>query len=75
MAPDLSKMDEVRCPDCGQPLFIELIPDQPGCARFGSCRCDRQVYEVPDCVMFGIQGGPLFLYAPRRMSMNLPGGS
>jgi len=59
---DLSKMEPVECPDCHQQLFITRVPDEPGRAKFGGCRCERKVYDIPDSVAFGIGEAPMFLY-------------
>jgi transcriptional regulator with XRE-family HTH domain len=64
---DLRKRRPVVCPDCGQQLFAELSKKNPGQAVFGSCRCDRSVYNVPSgSIMFGHKDGLLFIYGPEN---------
>ena len=68
--PDLSQMAEVKCPDCGQQLFI-LREGREAKATMGSCRCAREAYEIPmGTVAHGIQGTPQFLYAPRSQHLS-----
>lgn len=64
---DLRKRRPVVCPDCGQQLFAELSKKNPGQAVFGSCRCDRSVYNVPSgSIMFGLKDGLMFIYGPEN---------
>jgi transcriptional regulator with XRE-family HTH domain len=64
---DLRKRRPVVCPDCGQQLFAELSRRNPGQAMFGSCRCDRSVYNVPSgSIMFGHKDGLMFIYGPEN---------
>ena len=66
MYPDLSQMEEVKCPDCGQPLYIVIKEGQPYHAIMGGCRCDRQVYEIPrGSICAGMQGGTMIVYKPK----------
>ncbi len=62
--PNFSEMHELRCPDCGKPLVVTLAEHNK--AVFEGCRCGREVYDVPDCILFGPSGGPLSLYVPRQ---------
>lgn len=64
---DLRKRKPVVCPDCGQQLFAELSKKNPGQAVFGSCRCDRSIYNVPSgSIMFGHKDGLMFIYGPEN---------
>jgi uncharacterized protein YbaR (Trm112 family) len=69
MIPDLSKMEEVRCPDCKRPLVVMPNPDDPNRATLVGCRCGRQdSYQIPDCIIAGFEGGPMFLYTERAQA-------
>jgi hypothetical protein len=59
---DLSNMEEICCPDCKKPLFAVLDPDNENYYKFEGCPCARREYTLPNCVMFGVGGGPLFFY-------------
>ena len=63
--PDLSKIQEVRCPDCGKPLIAVPVEDKPERYRFHGCVCNRELFELPDCIVHGIKGGPLFVYTEK----------
>jgi hypothetical protein len=65
MIPDLSNMDEVRCPDCGKPLVITDLPGNR--SRFEGCGRDcRDLYILPDgCISVGPVNGLQFIYQPR----------
>lgn len=63
--PDLSQMEEVRCPDCQKQLLIAPVPDKRNRYRFDGCVCGREEFDLPDCIAAGISGAPLFLYKPR----------
>ena len=66
MMPDLSQMEEIVCPKCRKPLTVTVLANWR--ARFNGCSCpDREIHEVPDCVMAGF-GNLLFLYKPRSIS-------
>ncbi len=62
MNPDLGQMEEVRCPDCQKQLIIVPVPDKPNRYRFDGCNCGREQFDLPDSLVAGIKGGPLFLY-------------
>jgi hypothetical protein len=63
---DLKPYEPVLCPDCEQPLYATPAKDQPNSAVFGSCKCDRQTYDVPrGSIMWGPKGGPMFIYKPK----------
>jgi hypothetical protein len=62
MHPDLSKMEEVKCPNCHRPLIIVPVGDNPNHYRFEGCRCGRGEFVLPDMTAAGIAGGPMFLY-------------
>jgi hypothetical protein len=66
MTPDISKMDPVVCPDCGQQLFIMPVKGVPNRFEFGGCRCKRDIYVVPDSIAAGVEGTPMFLYTERK---------
>ena len=62
---DLRRRKPVVCPDCAQQLFAELSSKNPGQAVFGSCRCDRSIYNIPSgSIMFGNKDGLMFIYGP-----------
>ena len=63
---DLSQMEEIKCPDCGSPLFA--LPVDGGSQRhtFQGCRCGREHFELPDCVVAGFEGAPKFFYVPKQ---------
>ena len=63
MTPDLSKMEPVVCPDCKQQLYILAVKGEPNRFQFGGCRCDRDVYVIPDSIAAGFEDTPMFLYA------------
>ena len=63
MIPDLSKMEEVRCPDCQKQLIVVPVPDKPNRYRFDGCTtCGREQFELPDFINAGFKGSALFLY-------------
>ena len=62
MIHDLSKMEEVKCPDCGRPLIIVPAGDEPSRYKFEGCRCGREQFILPDMIAAGFGVGPLFLY-------------
>ena len=66
MNPDLSKMEPVVCPDCEQQLFILPVKGVPNRFEFGGCRCERDVYVIPDSIAAGFEGAPMFLHAERQ---------
>ena len=63
--PDLSRMEEVCCPDCNKPLVIAPLPENR--ARFVGCgRGCRETWNVPEgSISFGVQGGLMFIYKPK----------
>ena len=65
MGPDLRKMEEVNCPDCNKQLIIVPVPNSPNRYRFDGCSCDRKEFDLPDCIAFGLEGAPLWLYKPK----------
>jgi len=65
--PNLSEMDEVRCPDCGKPLVVTLAEHNPNQAVFDGCGCGRKIYNVPDGILAGFSRGPFFLYVPKSI--------
>jgi len=60
--PNLSQMEEIVCPDCGKPLFAVPSESNSGRYQFVGCNCNKEVYELPDCIMAGLAGGPMFFY-------------
>jgi hypothetical protein len=66
MMPDLSKMEELQCPDCKSPLLFEPYRDDPSRVKFVGCRCKDENFTVvfPRVIhLFGpAQTGPLFVY-------------
>jgi hypothetical protein len=64
MSIDLSKMDELVCPDCGKPLVALPVAGVPNRYTFESCRCGRESFEIPDCTIAGFSGAPMFFYVP-----------
>jgi hypothetical protein len=67
MIPDLSKMEEVRCPDCHTPVAFSQVGG-PSSTSFElqGCRCNRAVYDLPDGGgLFGISGGLFTLLVPK----------
>jgi hypothetical protein len=63
---DLSKMEEVKCPDCGRPLIIVPAGDDPSRYKFEGCRCGREEFILPIIIAAGFGEGPLLLYAQRN---------
>ena len=65
MLPNLSTMEELCCPDCRKPLVIQPLPDNH--AKFIGCgRGCRESWDVLDgCIAFGVEGGLMFIYAPK----------
>jgi len=61
---DLDKRTELCCPKCGKPLLVEFISETR--ARLLGCGRDcLDTYIVPPgSVVFGLLGGPQFLYGP-----------
>lgn len=68
MIPDLSRMKEVVCPDCGKPLVVTQVEGIPNRCVLEGCGCGREVFDLPDCTLAGLRGGPLFLYVPLPQS-------
>jgi hypothetical protein len=68
MMPDLSRRDELCCPDCGKPLVITPLTETR--ARFDGCgRGCRESWDIPHgSIMFGVQGGLMFCYGPPKQS-------
>lgn len=64
MFPDLRNMEEITCPDCGHPLIVVPVEDVPGRHLFEGCRCGREHFVIPDCIVAGFEGAPKFLYKP-----------
>jgi len=61
--PNLSEMTKVCCPDCGKPLFWLVDEHDENKAVLQSCRCgQREAYNIPDGILAGFSGGPLFWY-------------
>ncbi len=63
MFPDLSQMEEITCPDCGHPLFFVPVKGTDKHV-FEGCRCGREHFDIPDCVVAGFEHAPKFLYRP-----------
>jgi hypothetical protein len=62
MTPDLSNMEPVICPDCKQQLFVMVRKDNPNGPEIGGCKCDPNMDDLPDSVMFAIEDTRLFLF-------------
>jgi len=62
MRPDLRNKKEYACPDCETAVVFKQPQNNPDRCRLDACRCDRQNFDLPDGILFGPEGGPLFLY-------------
>ena len=66
MEPDISKMEEYRCPECGKPVLVSSLPD--GRSRIEGCgpNCKRQTYDIPrGSIVVGPEDGPKSIYKPK----------
>jgi hypothetical protein len=69
MALDLSEMEEIVCPDCKKPLFAIPNQDNPKRYSFQGCHCEyKMVFALPRFILFGIEGGQMFLYNKKESS-------
>ena len=64
--PDLSQMEEITCSDCGKPLIVVKVKETTDKYEFLGCTCQKEYFELPDCIVAGFAPGPLFLYKPKQ---------
>ncbi len=58
--PDLSKMEQIRCPDCDRPWVLERADNT---YKLRCSGCDRRTFDLPPKFLaYGQEGGLLFLY-------------
>jgi hypothetical protein len=67
--PDFGKMDGITCPDCNEPL-VALPVEGTNKYQFHGCSCEKQTYQLPDCFVAGLAGGPMFFYQPRQTGLS-----
>ena len=63
---DLSQMEELTCPDCGHPLSATPVDGNSQRHIFEGCRCGREHFVLPECVVAGFEGAPKFFYVPKQ---------